>query len=123
VASGKLLRIQHGGPGGLEVLIQHDGFVAVYSHLAMVAPTLGKSMVTAGETVGVVGRTGVSFGAHLFFAVLQAGRAVDPAPLLGAPLCNGVAHQQTPAEILDAGGKLPPTRHYYLLSDFPTSRR
>ncbi len=73
----------------LEVLIQHDGFVAAYSHLAMVAPTLGKSMVTAGEIVGVVGHTGVSFGAHLFFAVLQAGRAVDPAPLLGAPLCSG----------------------------------
>jgi murein DD-endopeptidase MepM/ murein hydrolase activator NlpD len=123
VASGRLLRIQHSGPGGLEVLIQHNGFVAVYSHLAMVAPELGKSVVTAGEIVGVVGRTGVSFGAHLFFAVLQAGRAVDPAPLLGAPFCNGVAHQQTPAEILAAGGKLPPTRHYYLLSDFPTNRR
>jgi murein DD-endopeptidase MepM/ murein hydrolase activator NlpD len=41
VASGKLLRINHGGPGGLEVLIQHDGFVTVYSHLAMTAPTLG----------------------------------------------------------------------------------
>src|SRR5512135_304228 len=27
VASGKLLRIQHSGPGGLEMLIQHDGYV------------------------------------------------------------------------------------------------
>jgi hypothetical protein len=67
-----------------------------------------QGVVTAGEIVGVVGRTGVSFGALLFFAVLQAGWAVDPAPLLGAPLCNGVAHQRTPAEILAARGKLPP---------------
>jgi hypothetical protein len=56
-----------------------------------------------------------------FFAA--AAGAVDPAPLLGIPLCNGVAHQQTRAEILAAGGKLPPTRHYYLLSDFAASRR
>jgi murein DD-endopeptidase MepM/ murein hydrolase activator NlpD len=122
VASGKLLRISEGGPGGLEVLIQHDGFVSVYSHLAMASPTLGKGMITAGEEVGIVGHTGVSIGAHLFFGLLQAGRAVDPAPFLGAPLCNGVARQQTPAQILAAGGKLPPTRRYYLLSDFPASR-
>jgi hypothetical protein len=38
------------------------------------------------------------------------------------PLCNGaIGHQRTPAEILAAGEKLPPTRHYYLLSDFPAS--
>ena len=27
VATGKLLRIEHVGPGGLEVLVQHDGYV------------------------------------------------------------------------------------------------
>src|SRR6516164_4185196 len=43
VASGKLLRIQRGGPGGLEVLIQHEGYVSVYSHLASVAPSLGRN--------------------------------------------------------------------------------
>src|SRR5277367_7188933 len=42
VASGKLLRIEHGGPGGLEVLIQHESYVSVYSHLASIAPSLGK---------------------------------------------------------------------------------
>jgi hypothetical protein len=120
VASGKLLRVEHGGPGGLEVLIQHDGYVSVYSHLASVAPSLGKGMIAAGDEVGLVGHTGVSFGPHLFFALLEAGRAVDPRPFLGAPLCDGTTvHQRTPAEILAAGEKLPPTRHYYLLSDFP----
>lgn len=123
VASGKLLRIQRGGPGGLEVLIQHGGFVSVYSHLAAVAPALEKGVILAGDEVGIVGHSGVSFGPHLFFGLLQAGRAVDPLPFLGAPLCNGTtAHQRTPA-ILAAGEKLPPTRHYYLLSHFPTAHR
>ena len=122
VASGKLLRIEHGGPGGLEVLIQHDSYVSVYSHLASVAPSLGKGAIAAGDEVGIVGHTGVSFGQHLFFALLQDGRAVDPRPFLGVPLCTGTTvHQRTPAEMLAAGEKLPPTRHYYLLSDFPAN--
>jgi hypothetical protein len=118
IASGKLLRIQRGGPGGLEVLIQHDGYVSVYSHLASVAPSLGKGAIAAGDEVGIVGHSGVSFGPHLFFALLENGRAIDPRPFLGVPLCNGTTlHERTPAEILAAGEKLPPTRHYYLLSD------
>lgn len=123
VASGKLLRIEHGGPGGLEVLIQHDGYVSVYSHLASVAPSLEKGPILAGDEVGVVGHTGVTFGPHLFFALLENGRAVDPRPFLGVPLCDGsTTHHRTPAGILDASGKLLPTRHYYLLSDFPPNR-
>ena len=122
VASGKLLRIENGGPGGLEVLIQHDGYVSVYSHLASVAPALGKGVIAAGDEIGMVGHTGVSFGPHLFFALLENGRAVDPRPFLGVPLCNGTTvHQRTPAEMLAAGEKLPPTRRYYLLSDFPAA--
>jgi murein DD-endopeptidase MepM/ murein hydrolase activator NlpD len=99
VASGKLLRIERGGPCGLEVLIQHESYVSVYSHLASVAPSLGKGAIAAGDQVGIVGHTGVSFGPHFFFALLEDGRAVDPRP------CE----------------KLPPTRHYYLLSDFPAN--
>ena len=121
VASGKLLRIELGGPGGLEVLIQHDSYVSVYSHLASVAPSLGKGAIAAGDEVGLVGHTGVSFGPHLFFALLENGRAVDPRPFLGVPLCTGTVHQRTPSEMLAAGKKLPPTRHYYLLSDMPAS--
>jgi hypothetical protein len=123
VASGKLLRVQHSGPGGLEVLIQHDGYVSVYSHLASVAPSLGKSAVLAGDEVGVVGHTGMSFGPHLFFALLEDGRAIDPRSFLGMPLCNGTtAHERTPAEILAAGGKLTPTRHY-LITDPSAGRQ
>lgn len=123
VASGKLLRIEKDGPGGLEVLIQHEGYVSVYSHLASTGPQLGKSMIAAGDEIGLVGHTGVSFGPHLFFALLENGRAVDPRPFLGVPLCNGtIQRPPTPTQILAAGGKLPPTRQYYLLSDFPAAQ-
>jgi Peptidase family M23 len=111
VAPGKLLRTENGGPGGLEVLIQHVGYVSVYSHLASIAPSLGKGVITAGEDIGIVGHTGVSFGPHLFFALLENGRAVDPQPFLDLPMCNGTTkRQRTPADILAAGEELPPTR-------------
>jgi murein DD-endopeptidase MepM/ murein hydrolase activator NlpD len=112
VASGKLLRIQHSGPGGLEVLIQHDGYVSVYSHLASVAPSLGKGMIAAGDQVGIVGHTGVSFGPHLFFALLKEGRAIDPRPFLRLPLCYGVPVHQRSVE-------MPTLPNHYFLSDFP----
>jgi murein DD-endopeptidase MepM/ murein hydrolase activator NlpD len=109
VAPGKLLRIETVGPGGLEVLIQHDGFVSVYSHLASTAPSLGKGEIAAGDDIGVVGHTGVSFGPHLFFALLENGRAVDPQPFLDVPMCNGATRpRQTLAELLAAGETPPP---------------
>jgi murein DD-endopeptidase MepM/ murein hydrolase activator NlpD len=113
---GKLLRIQHSGPGGLEMLVQHDGYVGVYSHLGMVSPTLeeGKMTIAAGEKLGVVGHTGVTFGMHLYFEMLVGGKPVDPAPYLGVSACNGGVHR-TRADMLDASGKIPPTRHYALL--------
>ena len=54
-APGKVIRIQKKGPGGLEILVQHDGFVAIYSHLGMAAPPLaqGKRTVAAGEKLCV----------------------------------------------------------------------
>ncbi len=111
VAPGKLLRIENGGPGGLEVLIQHVGYVSVYSHLASIAPSLGKGVIAAGDDIGIVGHTGVSFGPHLFFALLENGRAVDPGPFLDVPMCNGTTkHQRTPADILASGEKPSPNR-------------
>jgi murein DD-endopeptidase MepM/ murein hydrolase activator NlpD len=112
-ASGKVIRIQHKGAGGLEVLVQHDGFVGVYSHLGMLSPALaeGKATLPAGEQIGIIGLTGVTYGMHLYFEKIAAGRPVDPAPYLGVPLCNGGIHR-TRADTLGPDGKIPPTRHY-----------
>jgi murein DD-endopeptidase MepM/ murein hydrolase activator NlpD len=89
-APGKVIRIQKKGPGGLEILVQHEGFVAIYSHLGMVAPAFaqGKKTVAAGEKLGVVGRTGVSVGTHVYFEMLISGSPVDPGPYLRVSKCR-----------------------------------
>jgi murein DD-endopeptidase MepM/ murein hydrolase activator NlpD len=110
---GQVVRIQHKGPGGLEMLVQHNGFVGVYSHLGTIMPAFaeGKTTVAAGEKLGVVGDTGVTYGMHLYFEMILAGRPVDPAPYLGVPLCHGGAYR-TRADMLAVDGKVPPTRRY-----------
>ncbi len=91
VAPGHVLRIQRKGPGGLEVLVQHDGFVAIYSHLGMMTPALatGKTSLAAGEKIGVVGHSGLTYGMHVYFEMLRDGKPVDPAPYLGVTPCGG----------------------------------
>jgi murein DD-endopeptidase MepM/ murein hydrolase activator NlpD len=94
-ASGRVIRIQKKGPGGLEILVQHDGFMGIYSHLGMVTPAFasGKRTVAAGEKLGVVGRTGVISGPHVYFEMILAGKPVDPAPYLQVPLCAPAAQR------------------------------
>jgi hypothetical protein len=41
-APGKVIGIQKKGSGGLEILVQHDGFVAIYSHLGMAVPSFAQ---------------------------------------------------------------------------------
>jgi murein DD-endopeptidase MepM/ murein hydrolase activator NlpD len=113
VAPGTVIRVQRKGPGGLELLVQHDGFVGIYSHLGMVTPAIaeGQRTLSAGEKIGVVGQSGVTYGMHVYFEMLMNGRAVDPAPFLGVPLCNGGVIRRT-SDMLASDGKIPPTRHY-----------
>jgi murein DD-endopeptidase MepM/ murein hydrolase activator NlpD len=115
VAPGTVVRVQRHGPGGLEILLQHNGFMAIYSHLGSVAPLIaeGKRTVYGGEKLGVVGHTGVTFGMHLFFGVVKDGRFVDPAPILRVSQC-GVT-QRRKQDMLTASGQIPPTRVYGLI--------
>jgi murein DD-endopeptidase MepM/ murein hydrolase activator NlpD len=108
---GRVIRIQRKGPGGLEVVVQHDGFVGIYSHLGMVTPALaeGKTTVAAGEKLGVVGHSGLTYGMHLYFEMLLSGWPVAPAPYLGVPQCAGGVHR-TRADMIGANGKIPPTQ-------------
>ena len=50
--------------------------------------TPGKRAVAAGEKLGVVGRTGVMSGSHVYFEMVLAGKPVDPAPYLRVPECT-----------------------------------
>ncbi len=101
IAPGTVIRVQHGGPGGLEMLVQHDGFVGVYSHFGMIMPEFseGKHNVMAGEKLGAVGMTGVTSGPHLYFEMILDGKPVDPAPYLNVALCNGALRRAGPGQL------------------------
>lgn len=91
-AAGEVVAIRRRGPGGLEVMLRHvDGRQTLYAHLGNVTARLavGARQVAAGETLGRVGRSGVTYGTHVFFAVFENARAVDPEPLLDVPRCGG----------------------------------
>ena len=89
-AGGTVLRIKRQGLGGVTVHLAHPGGLAtLYAHLGNLVPAIaeGKRAVAAGEPLGHVARTGVTYGAHVFFAVLRGNEAVDPEPLLGVRRC------------------------------------
>ena len=90
VGPGTVIRIQHRGIGGLELLIQHHGFIGVYSHLGLIAPLLaeGRKTINGGERIGTVGQTGLTFGPHLYFGMMVNGRPVDPAPYMKVASCR-----------------------------------
>ena len=65
------------------------GLVTLYAHLGSVVPALAEdgTALAAGDPIGRIGRSGVTYGTHLFFAVVANGRAIDPNRLLGLPPC------------------------------------
>jgi murein DD-endopeptidase MepM/ murein hydrolase activator NlpD len=93
VAPGRVIRVQRHGIGGLEVLIQHDGFIGVYSHLGLIAPMLaeGGKTIYGGERIATVGRTGLTYGPHLYFGMIVNGIPIDPAPYLSVAPCGSEA--------------------------------
>ncbi|HTI82160.1 MAG TPA: M23 family metallopeptidase [Acetobacteraceae bacterium] len=118
-APGTVMRIDEGGPGGLEVVVQHKGFIGVYSHFQTISPVLveGKTHVAAGENLGVVGKSGMIFGTHLYFEMILGGKPVDPAPYLGVPMCSGEPHRTASARTGSKGveGVMVDGRRYYML--------
>jgi hypothetical protein len=112
-APGVVMHIIRRGPGGLQMLIQHPGFIGVYSHFGSIAPRFseGDRIVSAGEKLGVVGLTGVTFGPHLYFGMLVNDRPVNPAPFLGvAPCGSGKTVTVAGRSALSADGKILPSR-------------
>ncbi len=90
-AAGTVLRVRRQGLGGVTVHVGHpDGTTTLYAHLGILIPAIaeGRRSVAVGEPFGHVARTGVSYGTHVFFAVLLGTEAIDPEPLLGVPRCR-----------------------------------
>jgi murein DD-endopeptidase MepM/ murein hydrolase activator NlpD len=84
-AAGTIGIIKRQGLGGVTVHLRHPGgLVTLYAHLGNLVPAIaqGKRKMAAGEALGHVGRMGVTYGTHVFFAVLHNGQAMDPLSVL-----------------------------------------
>ena len=90
VAPGQVISVDRRGAGGLEVRVRHNGFTALYAHLGRLTPSLarGKRTVAAGEALGVIGLSGLTYGPHLYFELWINGNRVDPEPYFGIPFCD-----------------------------------
>jgi murein DD-endopeptidase MepM/ murein hydrolase activator NlpD len=70
----------HGRAGrAFVVVISHaDGFRTGYAHLLPIARVRAGRFVTAGQTIGLVGDTGRTTGAHLHVEVMRGSATLDP---------------------------------------------
>ena len=76
-ASGTVIASRFMSGYGNCIMIDHGGKVTVYGHLSSRAVSAGQS-VSAGQTIGYVGSTGMSTGAHLHFEVRVNGAVQNP---------------------------------------------
>ncbi len=68
----------NGGYGNCVIVDHGNGLKTLYGHMQSLPPVTVGQLVSAGQTIGAVGNTGVSFGAHLHFEVHVNGSPVNP---------------------------------------------
>lgn len=98
VAPGEVIAIGRRSEYGLVIDVAHpDGhgghYVTRYAHLGTVSPKLegGQRHVAAGDRLGRIGYTGITYGTHLHFELHVADRPVDPEPYFAVPRCGAKA--------------------------------
>ncbi len=76
--NGRVAYVAFGPTHGNCVLIDHgDGVFSGYSHMSQVNVQVGQ-MVNKGDTIGLVGRTGMATGPHLHWEIDVRGLPVNP---------------------------------------------
>lgn len=91
---------------GNYIVISNDEIKTEYRHLESVGVTVGQK-VSAGETIGTSGNTGMATGPHLHFEVVKNGEYIDPETFMDErvyankkrvhPFVAGVEEEQEPA--------------------------
>lgn len=85
VADGTVVLAEDQFYAGNAIYIDHgDGLISMYFHLSEIKVKAGQE-VKKGDTVGLVGTTGRSTGAHLFFGVRWHNARINPQLLLENP--------------------------------------
>ena len=83
IEAGTVMKVQQNGPGGLEVLsTQKVRRYLQSSRFCLYQGACGQDANRCGEFLGVVGHSGLTFGAHLYFGMLHDGFPIDPSSLL-----------------------------------------
>lgn len=72
----------NGGYGNTVMIDHGNGLSSLYAHLSSILVGVG-DLVAKLQTIGLVGSTGDSTGAHLHFGLYQDGVAIDPSALFG----------------------------------------
>ncbi len=73
------------GFGNIVMINDGQGYTTYYAHCEKVFVRIGQ-VIHRGETIALVGSTGMSTGPHVHFEVLRDNRPVNPAPFVfGAP--------------------------------------
>jgi murein DD-endopeptidase MepM/ murein hydrolase activator NlpD len=84
-ADGLVIEVKQDARYGKYIGVQHaDGTISRYGHLSKQSVTQGQR-VKGGQTIGAVGSTGRSTGAHLDYRVSRNGTRFDPLAVLTVP--------------------------------------
>jgi murein DD-endopeptidase MepM/ murein hydrolase activator NlpD len=70
-----------GGFGNVVILMHANGLETVYAHLSRIKVKAG-DIVLSGQTIGLGGSTGHSYGSHLHFEIHYRGHAINPGTII-----------------------------------------
>lgn len=89
--------------GGIQVWVQHDGFYSRSLHMSATRVSVGQT-VSAGQVIGIMGRTGTATDTHLHFEIglgnwttSNTGQ-IDPVPFLTNRIASPSGGSSTPGD-------------------------
>ncbi len=102
---------------GKYVILDHgNGLTTLYAHLASWKVNVGDTL-QAGDTIGVGGNTGRSFGAHLHFEMRFNGTYIDPATVFNfeeGTFINAMTEiDENQLQVVEAGYQKELSKHRY----------